>query len=76
MTTCLRKNGLLCVSFVNVYQFCVCVLLSPLVFRMGCGIRLYLFLIIAFRFTLVLIFMVWRDVATDEIFKLPYLAIP
>ena len=38
MTTCLGKScsfGLLCVSFVNVYQS-VFVLLSPLVLRVGC----------------------------------------
>ena len=37
MTTCLRKScsiGLLCVSFVNVYEF-ACVLLSLLVFEDG-----------------------------------------
>ena len=36
MTTCLGKScsfGLQCVSFVNVYQFCVCVLLSPFGFE-------------------------------------------
>ena len=40
MTTCLGKScilGLLCVSFVNVYQF-VCVLLSLLVLRLECWI--------------------------------------
>ena len=52
MDTCLGKScsfGLLCVSFVNVYQS-VCVL-SLLVLRVGCGIWLYYFLIIAFLFT-------------------------
>ena len=43
--------GLLCLSFVNVYQF-VCVFLSPLVLRVVCGLRLYKFLAIAFFFTL------------------------
>ena len=40
MTVYLEKSclfGLLCVSFVNVYEF-VCVLLSNLVLRVGCGI--------------------------------------
>ena len=40
MTTCLGKSysfGLLCVSFVNVYQF-VCELLSLVVLRVECGI--------------------------------------
>ena len=40
MTTCVGKScsfGLLCVSFVNVYEF-VCVLLVRLVLRMGCVI--------------------------------------
>ena len=44
MITCLGKRcsfGLLCVSFVNMYQL-VCVLLSLLVLRVGCGIRLYI----------------------------------
>ena len=43
MTTCLGKSCLFhlpCVSFVNVYQF-VCVVLSHLVLRVECGIRLY-----------------------------------
>ena len=43
MATCLGKScsfGLLCVSFLNVYEF-VCVPLSRLVLRVGCGIRLY-----------------------------------
>ena len=40
MTSCLGKScliGLLCESYVNVYQF-VYVLLSLLDFRVGCGI--------------------------------------
>ena len=40
MTTSLEKNcsfGLMYVSFVNIYQI-VCVLLSRLVLRAGCGI--------------------------------------
>ena len=39
MTTCLGKScssDLLCVSFMNIYQF-VCVFLSFLVLRVGCG---------------------------------------
>ena len=39
MTTCLGKScsfGLLCMTYVNVYEF-VCVLLSLLVLRVGCG---------------------------------------
>ena len=39
MTTCLGKSslfGLLCVSFVSVYQF-VCVVLSHLILRAGSG---------------------------------------
>ena len=56
MTAGLGKSfsfGLLCMSFVNVYRF-VCALLSLLVLRVGGGISLYLFLIIAFLFTLLL----------------------
>ena len=52
MTTYLEKSclfGLLCVSYVKVYQF-VCVLLSLLILRVGCGNWLYLFLTIAFLF--------------------------
>ena len=40
MTTCLGKNcsfSILCMSFVNVYEF-VCVFLSLLALRVGCGI--------------------------------------
>ena len=52
MTTCLGNSCSFvssCVSFKNV---CVCVLLSLLVLRMGCEIRLYKFLVIDFCFTL------------------------
>ena len=41
MTICLEKScsfDLLCVTFVTVYQFCVCVLLSHLVLKVGCGV--------------------------------------
>ena len=55
MTICFEKNcsfGLLRISFVSVYQFCMCVFPSVLVLRVGCGIRLYNFLIIAILVTL------------------------
>ena len=55
MTTCLGKScsfGLLRVSFVNVINLCVYVLLSFSVVRVGCGIGLYYFLLIVFLFTL------------------------
>ena len=45
MTTCLGKScqfGLLCVSFVNVYQFVRVVPSVFLVLRVGCGIILIL----------------------------------
>ena len=54
MTTYLGKScsfGILCVSFVNLNQF-ECVFLSLLVVRVGCGLWLYKFMIIAFLFTL------------------------
>ena len=54
MTTCLGKScsfGLPRVPFVNCCQFMYLVI-SLLVFRAGCGIWLYQFLIIAYRFTL------------------------
>ena len=42
MTTCLGKDstfGLLCMSFVNIYQFVfVCMLPSILILRVGCGV--------------------------------------
>ena len=41
LTTCLGKScsfGLLCMCFVKVYQFCVCVFLSFFILRVGCGI--------------------------------------
>ena len=44
MATCLGKScsfDLLCVSFVKVYQS-ACMLLSPLVLRVGCWISQYL----------------------------------
>ena len=49
MTTCLGKGCSfdLRVSCVNVYEF-VFVLLSLLVFRVGCGIRAYLIIAILF----------------------------
>ena len=40
-----------CYVFVNVYQF-ACVLLSLLILRVGCGIRMHLFLIISFLFAM------------------------
>ena len=54
MTTCLGKScsfGLPRVPFVNCCQFLYLVI-SLLVLRAGCGIRLYQFLIIAYLFTL------------------------
>ena len=54
MTTCLGKTcsfGLPRVPFVNCCQFMYLVI-SILVLRAGCGIRLYRFLIIAYLFTL------------------------
>ena len=55
MTTYLGKScsfGFPRVPFVNCRQFMYLVI-SLLVLRAGCGIRLYQFLIIAYRFTLV-----------------------
>ena len=53
MATCLGKScsfGLLFVSFVNVYQFCVC---ASFLFDFECGLwdLIAYFLIIAFLFT-------------------------
>ena len=58
MTTYLGKScsfGLPRVPFVNCRQFMYLVI-SLLVLRAGCGIRLYQFLIIAYLFTLLSIF--------------------
>ena len=55
MTTCLGKScsfGLPYVPFVNCCKFMYLVI-SVLVLRAGCGIRLYQFLIIAYLFTLI-----------------------
>ena len=54
MTTCLGKScsfGLPRVPFVNCCQF-MCLVISLLFLRSGCGIWLYQFLIIAYLFTL------------------------
>ena len=57
MTTCLGMScsfGLPPVPFVNCCQFMYLVIsLKKMILRAGCGIRLYQFLIIAYRFTLV-----------------------
>ena len=53
MTTCLEKScsfGLPQVPFVNCCQF-ICLVISLLVLRAGCGIWLYRFLVTAYLFT-------------------------
>ena len=55
MTTCLGKScsfGLPRVPFVNCCQFMYLVI-SLLLLRGGCGISLYQYLLVAYRFTLI-----------------------